>query len=120
LFENDQKNHSVIAREFPWTTAAEEAHRPFRVRYSEKFITTPFPDDDPSSLPDGDMASTPAIFQRITWAGYWWWYGWCMKHHLIMLVEGPRDVLDEYAIHVEERSIDNIINGQVVRSLQVS
>ena len=43
-----------------------------------------------------------------------------MKHHLIMLVEGPRDVLDEYAIHVEERSIDNIINGKVVRSVQVS
>ena len=119
--EREQRRVNLTApREFPWTTAAEESHRPFRVRYSEKLITSAFRDDDPS-INDGGMASTPALFERITLAGrYWAWYGWCMKHHLIMLVEGPREVLDEYAISVEERSIEHNIDGTIVRSVQVS
>ena len=120
LFEDYQKDHSVAAREYPWTTAAEDSQRPFRVRYSEKPITSPFPDEDDPSINDVGMASTPATFQKIPWAGYWFWYGWCMKHHLIMLVEGPREVLDEYAISVKERSVENIIDGKIVRSVQVS
>ena len=118
--EREQRRVNLTApREFPWTTAAEESHRPFRVRYSEKLITSAFRDDDPS-INDGGMASTPALFQKIPWARYWFWYGWCMKHHLIMLVEGPREVLDEYAISVKERSVENIIDGKIVRSVQVS
>ena len=37
-----------------------------------------------------------------------------------MLIEGPRDVLDQYAVSVEERSVENRINGETVRSVQVT
>ena len=118
--ENQQKKRHVIPREFPWTrTTPKESRRfPFRVRYSNKLISSPFPKDDLSSH-HSDMASTINSYVKIA-PIQWAWTDWCMKRHLVMLVEGPRDVLDQYAISVEERSVENRINGKIVRSVQVT
>jgi hypothetical protein len=119
--ENQQTSHSVIPREFPWTsTTATDSLFPFRVRYSNKFITSPFPEDDSSSNDDGYVVSTIDRYVKIAPDKRWPWIDWCMKRHLVMLVEGSREVLDPYAITVDERSIENQINGETVRSIQVS
>jgi len=117
--ENQQKSRSVVPREFPWTnTTADHSLLPFRVRFSNKHISSPFPEDGSSSN-QSETASTIDGYVKIAPSRKWPWTDWCMKRHLVMLVEGPRKVLDQYAVSVEERSVENRINGETVRSLQV-
>jgi hypothetical protein len=115
-FEDRLKN-AVIGPEYPWTTGNESL--PFRVTFSKNPFAMPFSEDDPSN---NQTASTPAEYLEISdkLLSNWPWFEWCMKYHLSMLVEGPRDILDDYAISVEKRSVENKINGAIVRSVQVS
>jgi hypothetical protein len=118
--ENQQRRRSVVPREFPWTrTTSTDSVFPFLVRYSNRLITSPFREDD-SSRNQSETASTLARYVMTSPGNRWPYIDWCMKRHLIMLVEGPRQVLDPYAISVDERSIENQINGETVRSIQVS